>query len=687
MKLSERTGGKLYRDWAASLSEEGKKVELDRILGLVENCGFLRQSEFYNEDKFGGDIIVVDFDKLVFEEGSSEVRVTGDAGLVISDYPSVKNLFIPFLTDDSDEVVEYGCLKGRKVRFVFDLMEIIIGVDYFIDEDITGCFYLSQSKNKPFKFSKMFEFALNGTELKIDFIEESSGYMILANTSQTFENVLVKDLRKIKECMRKFLADDNSKYWGIFEDKGYLIFSSISISLELLFCQYCCTLNRGCGFEELTRGKMFKEEVYDFTFTSDMEYEQLDTYKGDFLDMGISPIFSNFEYLTLVSKIAQLGSEVVVPRRSILDFEDFKDYFFYIGSDNDSDSYYLKNDKLDEFTEVIDYISSTVCEIHKRGGYGTNFIENLYFCYVWNSLYFDIHKVWSKIRVIGENCVGYDIEYSDVYNTLELTHVLDGKIMNIDSEGAVVFRCDTDLSDTKLRTYMSNSILNSLRYNVKTTHQEDALCGFVNRYKSLVGEVDIYDKESLQDSFKLAMSDIEIRSRLEILMSKHYSISELFGLTRLNDRDRKLSIQASIIEDYSWVLVNYIIICTLMCEKEKLKQVLSEMRSEEDVEGNNDVVRDIDEVSGELFQKKGNVYIFNNVKTKKVDKLLGIHLRKKRAKCKYTTPFWVRSGYFRKGKDGERIWIPEQICRRSPELLSVDVSDSSKIYKATDLFR
>lgn len=82
-------------------------------------------------------------------------------------------------------------------------------------------------------------------------------------------------------------------------------------------------------------------------------------------------------------------------------------------------------------------------------------------------------------------------------------------------------------------------------------------------------------------------------------------------------------------------------------------------------------------------------YVFTGAKVNDLNKMLGHHLKRRKATFKYTTPYWVRRGHFRTSRSGERVWVSEQVCKRDPELLSVKVDEddsTGRIYRATNLF-
>lgn len=680
MKLSERTGGKKYRSWVAGLSKSERENELLRCFDCIEDSTFLRQSEFFNEDKFGGDIIVLDVEK---QSGAhtNEIKVLGDAPLVLEEF-STASLF-PISSGEQDgKWIDLGILNGRKVRFVMEMEDYTLGVDYVIENnEIRGSVYLSQTVRKPMKFSRILEFSYKDDVFEMNIVEKSVAYLLICNTSDVFRDVLMDYASEVQNYAQDFLFSTSEGYWTLLTGDESIISAAFTISFEALVCEYCCTLNRDCGFEELNRGLKFKDEVYDFYFDyGDKEF--IEKYTGDKLDMGIIPLSKNTEYLTLVSKIAQLGSEVVVPRNSILDLEDFTEYYFKQW-ENDDDAFDLRSDKAEELAEICN-VDETALEFFSNISVSRVRLEDIYFCYVWNNLYFRLPKIWSKIRVLGPGCLGYDVVYDEFYKTLELSHVIPGGDEGNGKE-AVCFRGDIDLEDVKLKTYTNNSLLSSLRFSLKTINQEKALSGFVERYKEVVDGID-----GNEEMIYAMCHDLELCSRLFILRKMRYTFAELVNMASMDDKMIKVNCQASAIEDYSWVLVNYIIICTLICEKDKLKQVLSEMEEEEKELGDEVAVRRVASAKeSEIVSRKGNVYVFNSSNVKKVDDLLGVHLKRKRKNCKYTTPFWVRRGYYKTVKNGERIWVPEQVCRRSPELLSIEVGEKEdgRVYKATDLFK
>lgn len=696
MQFNERSGSKSYKEWINSLSYDECLKEVTRELNLVQRASYIRSSEFLNEDKFGGDIIELTMDQLDGIAGVSRAssrRVSGDASYILDEPNKSLTVLLPPKLDDGSWI-SLGRIIGKPVRFIIKMDNWMLACDICAgDGIISGSIYISQVVMKPYRIVKLFEFSIseNNEILKLDIVEESAIYLLklntVANEGSVFKQIVKERRSEVQELCKYFMFDTTLGLWSASESTA-MIYTALGICFSAYLEMYLTTRNRDCGFDESHRIKRFKDEVFDYT----LKYNQGKTVpytRTNILDMGISPTNANLDYLSLVSKIAQLGSEIVVPRNNILDLNDFIDKYFVSEEDNGVSIYYLIEEYSDEFFELCridkDFIKNLYLSYHIL----EDVVESFYYRYVWNSLYFSVPMIWNEIKIPVTNDTVYLIKYDETYSTISLEHISDEE-----SEGDVplYFSCDIDLSNLKLKSYLSNPILDSLRFDYKVSDSNCCVNSFVNRIIKVGGEVgNISNLEFLER----VSSDLESSIRLETLNNLKYSVGELINLSRVDKEFRDLSNTASAVEDYNWAIVNYILICVLVCEKSKIKQALEELKLE--INENDELtsvekkeqLNDVNKLSDDkVLVKKGNVYVFNRKEILGLNKALGKHLHHKRAKCKYTTPYWVRRGFYKTSRSGERIWIPEQVCKRSPELLSVEVSDSdSRVYKVTDLFK
>ena len=696
MKFYERSGGKSYKDWLNSLPYEESEKEITRELNLIKTASYIRSSEFLNEDKFGGDIIELDLDNIHRVTGITHVpfrEIAGDGSYVLDEPNEKFGVLLPRQIDEK-RWVSLEDLTGKNVRFILKVEDWMLACDICAgDGKFFGSIYMSQIAMKPYRITKLFEFEIDEEDetFKLDIVEQSAMYLLKLNTvlnpGSNVERVFKEHMSEVQNACKYFMFDTRFGVWSVFKDTSR-VYTFISVCFSAYLQMYLTTLNRDCDFDYSNRIKRFKEEVLDFSLVyKDSKYVPSKQY--DILDMGISPTRFNLEYISLVAKIAQLGSQVVVPRNSILDFEEFIDRYFVEDYEDNVPNYALIEELSEEFFNICKVEKEFLKEVYRDYALLKDVVENFYFRYVWNSLYFKVPKVWSEIAVNASDETGYVIKYDEVYNTIGLRHVNTKD----ENECRLFFSCDVDLDKLRLQSYLSNPTLESLLFDYKTSDSLTCVNSFVDRMLELFGSIN--DSSNL-DFLKKVYSDLECSIRYEALNYMRYSVGELLNLCRVDKEFRDLSITAASIEDYSWVIVNYILICVLVCEKSKIKEALTELElelNENDELAPIEKKETIDNIKklreSEVLQKKGNVYLFNRKEVKGLNRALGRHLSNKRKKCRYTTPYWVRRGFYKTSRSGEQVWIPEQICKRSPELLDLNVSSdtNTRVYKATDLFK
>lgn len=680
--LNEFKSNESYLQHISDLSYPSKLKLLPDLFKITQETNPLRRSEYIG--RYEHDIVYIDIDDI-----------SKASGLGVSQL-KVKGNYLNFFENSEKYISYFGAsihnlngLKGESVRYIIEDTEFTdqyfnTGITLWCDgEHVYGEIHLWSYFKKPYKYSKVCEFKYSKDTVEVNIIEGS-----LLNVNCVL-SILFKESHESNDgVLNEVLATGCANFFEYFNisNEAYSRYSdcnSLSILIVTalnIFLHNHLSVVIGLGeYGEDENGKLVLGNSFQFYNVTGKQIPRKE-YSGDYLEVGSEWYKCELSYLKLISEIAQLGSEIVVPRDEILDYPEFLSKYFK-GS---SDCLSLR----EEFIEELGF--EYITDLNKYFiGFTPDRLENLYFAYVWNRLYFKVPQIWSNIRILVKGVPDFIIRYDKIYNTLELEHQLE-------NNESVFFRGDVDLKDLNVKVFASNFVLNSLRPEIKFVNFENLVILF---YELAKDEIKNYFSDNPSG---LSYPDVEVivyqRSELELLyntlLSMNYSKEELLNLMFISDpKMLKNTVIAGEIEDYSCTLINYIMVLVLIAEKDKIAQALEELQEESDEETPDEVIEELGK-STELVEvsKKGErvTYVFNGTKVNRLNKVLGYHLKRRKAKFRYTTPYWVRRGHYKTLHGGERVWIEEQICKRDPALLSIRVDEeepSAKVYKLTNLFK
>lgn len=655
-----------------------------RYRDKVLSTPYLRQSEYFGCKDLDGDLVYVNINDIDSYQGYPvDVEFQGN--------------FTEFFSEDCGKIYLFArptnlcSLEGESVRYIYKSdslndSEFSSGITLRCnDNKIFGEIHIWQSERKPFKISKVCDFIYCNGEIEVNMLYESiAGFYRIVSLLYKKHNKLARS--DISGSMFEYYNVGN-EIVHVFENPN-IYTSFVSEALNLFLQNHLCVINGLCEYDEHDNGDLYIGDTY-YLSTETKKSQIVDKYSGNYLEVNSDWFRPDMEYLKLVSKIAQLGSEIVVPRDEILSYSEYKEFYF----NKEEDVYFIKDEHSSDF-EFLEKFSAKAGIISMN----EHKLESLYFSYVWNNLHFRLPEIWNKIRLLNKSEEGFIFEYSEIYNTLSVE-----QIMTVGENTERIFKGDVDLSDLSLEVGVSSLILKSFR----PEFAKNKLTNCVELWFDLMSEKILTLRANdrvvtSEDLEELSKSDTLRNTVFECLRNRGYSEQELTSLLYVKDKKvLRNTALASEYEDYCSSLINYILVCILIAEKDKIKIALEELENEIDTEQES---YESQEVNKELksmdtkeeildIKAKGNstIYLFNKVKVTKLNKVLGYHLKRRKTMFRYTTPYWVRRGHYTTTRSGERIWVPEQICKRSPELLSLRVGEEedniSKIYKVTDFFK
>lgn len=747
----------------ASIVDENGYARTDGLITAPENMRYMRQSE-YNKYTDGYLILDVDneeyIEKMLHYVDHVELidQVYSNNISYIHESERMPGILPPPL------VSAKTLKKAQGVVFEFTYK----GVNFYhilnpLDGEVTGEIYICLQLGKPYRFFKICEYLYAGKRIRYDysmsdFLKFGAFYEEILENGKELGKYAIDIGYNVSKIGCVIGGPRNTFLYGaamlnrILYNAGSELVTKISnnightyiaskISLDLLYYLYCK--------ENIYSGKY---NEYPCTgLTPEVKARiSLDKFNNfDELDIGEEVLSVRYDYLKLLQKVAENGSSTVVPRKPMMSFEEFASKYFI----KTSNGYSVNLENLDREHNADDPFSFSVAEAIEtmnliecgEAGMGYDLgrvshvrllekseesLKKLYWSKVWNNLYFKPNAVWKEIAFVNDSGRNkYVIEYDEIYNEITVNHYF----LKSDGELFLAFSGSIDIDDIAIAMRNDNYAIKSLRATTRSKILYDSIVKIY--YKIGVGSgtnklLKVFDEHlkdgdtSLEiDKFLDSLSEYLNASdciELNLLFSHQYSLFDVMSLMSSKTEEelyKNYVVMAG--EDYTTVLLNYLIISVLSTQQEYIAEAVSQIQqeireskglglSDADLDELQELINEITKsrrgkkvVNTKILDKTSknghHVYVFNNVRAYAISDILSKKVEHKRKTCKYTTPYWVRRGHYKTSRNGERVWIPEQICCRSAELLGIEYKDvedlkekakkESTVYKATNLFK